>query len=164
MSSSPRSSILPPYSTRFSIGRASIQPPAYDSLTANPHVNLVDSPPFPNEKQTSLAADEPGTLPPLGSRIEREQPASSRLPAQQPSSSRTAPTDDLSLLTSDGHAWAKLVLRDEWNGTPTFAAGSRICGSLDLDLPKKRPIQSIELTVRKSFRTTLSLFLITHII
>jgi hypothetical protein len=52
-----------------------------------------------------------------------------------------------SLTSSTGHIWAKLHLSDQstLEDGPTYRTGSRICGELELDLPKRRLIQSIEL-------------------
>jgi hypothetical protein len=55
-----------------------------------------------------------------------------------------------SLHSSTGHAWATLRLHNQPAlefGDPTYQAGSRIHGALELDLPKRKAIQSIELVV-----------------
>jgi hypothetical protein len=69
------------------------------------------------------------------------------------SSSPSTPPDRLfnkSLISSAGHPWATLHLESPLApgcDYPTYQAGSRIRGSLKFDLPKKKPIDYIELVV-----------------
>jgi hypothetical protein len=72
------------------------------------------------------------------------------IPSPDPLASSDEPCFNASLVSSTGHQWATLHLDNHLApgcNRPMYVAGSRICGHLKLDFPKKKFIRFIELVV-----------------